>query len=427
MKKILLLITLIGIFLSPLTSQEKASKPVKTKTFIKIPFPDKDEEVNKEPVTVVGPTSGAVLRPDPDEPEVKTVIMNPPAESKKIEIAVEEIQPITSKTLKTEPAKETKTTETKAAEVPVKEVKTAETKAAEIPVKEVKTAESKSSETPVKEVKSAEVKKTEVPAKEVKTIDSKIAKQESRLTDAEIYDQQIKENAAGRNNPRALLKKTEPPTPVKTAVEVTPVPVESKVVETTLPNSAKKGKKGEEKKDESEPPFERSRYYINRKDIPTGSAELGQAANTEGNKTSLARLDQIRLLALERKKTEAKLLIDGMENPELKFKGLFELAQGLENSSKGEKKLKEESIPYLLQIITEAPKENQILPKSIWAIAHLLYSIGDYTPALDHLSNIILNHKESVYYEPALYLSGRIYEESFEVRDLNRADRKSVV
>ena len=76
------------------------------------------------------------------------------------------------------------------------------------------------------------------------------------------------------------------------------------------------------------------------------------------------------------------------------------------------KKLKEESIPFHLAIITEAPKQNPIVPKIIWALSHLLFTIGDHTPALDHLSNIIKNHADSEYIDDAIYLSGRIYEES---------------
>ena len=134
-------------------------------------------------------------------------------------------------------------------------------------------------------------------------------------------------------------------------------------------------------------------------------------------------MDQIRLLALDRKKNEAKNVIEGISDPEFKFKGLYELAVGLENSAKGDKKLKEEAIPFHLAIITEAPKTNPILPKSLWALSHLLYTIGDHTPALDHLSNIILNHSNSEFADDAIYLSGRIYEESTSIRNLTRAKK----
>ena len=124
-----------------------------------------------------------------------------------------------------------------------------------------------------------------------------------------------------------------------------------------------------------------------------------------------------------RKKNEAKNIIEGISEPEYKFKGLYELAVGLENSAKGDKKLQEEAIPFLLTIITEAPKTDKIVPKSLWALSHLLFKIGDHTPALDHLSEIILKHSNSEYIDESIYLSGRIYEESTSIRNLSRAKK----
>jgi hypothetical protein len=193
-----------------------------------------------------------------------------------------------------------------------------------------------------------------------------------------------------------------------------------------LPNIDKpSGKKGKDKKqtDETAAPFERSKYYLNRNDKPSATPELNAATSGDGEVSNLAKMDQIRLLALDRKKNEAKNVIEGISDPEFKFKGLYELAVGLENSAKGDKKLKEEAIPFHLAIITEAPKTNPILPKSLWALSHLLYTIGDHTPALDHLSNIILNHSNSEFADDAIYLSGRIYEESTSIRNLTRAKK----
>lgn len=193
---------------------------------------------------------------------------------------------------------------------------------------------------------------------------------------------------------------------------------------TKLPNINKApDKKTKEKKkaDESSAPYERSKYYLNRDDKASAISELNTSSSGDGEKTNLAKMDQIRLLAQERKKNEAKSVIDGISDLDFKFKGLYELAVGLENSAKGEKKLKEEAIPFHLTIITEAPESNPIVAKSLWALSHLLYTIGDHTPALDHLSDIILKHSKSEYIDDAIYLSGRIYEESTSIRNLNRA------
>jgi hypothetical protein len=211
---------------------------------------------------------------------------------------------------------------------------------------------------------------------------------------------------------------------VKKAAEATPTASVFPV--TKLPNtdsaSAKKGK-DKKKADESIAPFERSKYYLNRDDKSAATPELNSASSGDGENANLAKMDQIRLLALDRKKNEAKNIIEGISEPDFRFKGLYELAVGLENSAKNDKKLKEEAIPFHLAIITEAPKTNPILPKSLWALSHLLFTIGDHTPALDHLSNIILNHSSSEYADDAIYLSGRIYEESTSIRNLSRAKK----
>lgn len=212
---------------------------------------------------------------------------------------------------------------------------------------------------------------------------------------------------------------------VKKAAEATPA-TSSVLPVTKLPNiDTAMQKKGKDKKksDESIAPFERSKYYLNRDDKSSATPELNAATSGEGENANLAKMDQIRLLALDRKKNEAKNIIEGISEPEFKFKGLYELAVGLENSARGDRKLKEEAIPFHLTIITEAPKTNPLLPKSLWALSHLLFTIGDHTPALDHLSNIILNHSNSEYADDAIYLSGRIYEESTSIRNLNRAKK----
>lgn len=191
----------------------------------------------------------------------------------------------------------------------------------------------------------------------------------------------------------------------------------------SLPNQTSKSKSKTTKEDESIPPHERSKYQINRDNVPEAKPDLGLAANSGGIKSNPAKFDQIRLLSLERKKSEALAVIDSIEDMENKMKGYYELAIGLENSAKSNKKLITESIPYFLKIITEAPKDSPILPKSIWAISQLHYKIDEPTQSLDHLSNIILNHKNSEFIDDAVYLSARIYEEVPSIRNLDRAKK----
>jgi hypothetical protein len=190
-----------------------------------------------------------------------------------------------------------------------------------------------------------------------------------------------------------------------------------------LPNLDSKTKKSKEVKDDSIAPHERAKFHTNRNDIPSSLPELNTASSSSNSRANLAKFDQIRLFALERKINEAKAVIDTLEDTDSKWKGYYELAIGLENSAKKNKKLIEEAIPFHLLIITEASKENPILPKSLWALSHIHFSIGEPTQSLDHLSNIILNHKNSEYIDDAVYLSARIYEENPKVRNLERAKK----
>ena len=190
-----------------------------------------------------------------------------------------------------------------------------------------------------------------------------------------------------------------------------------------LPNLDSKVKKSKEVKDESIPPHERAKFYTNRNDISSSLPELNSASSTSSSRANLAKFDQIRLFALDRKINEAKAVIDTMEDSDSKWRGYYELAIGLENSAKKNKKLIEEAIPFHLLIITEATKENPILPKSLWALSHIHYLIGEPVQSLDHLSNIILNHKNSEYIDDAVYLSARIYEENSKIRNLERAKK----
>jgi hypothetical protein len=191
----------------------------------------------------------------------------------------------------------------------------------------------------------------------------------------------------------------------------------------SLPNQTSKSKSKTSKEDESIPPYERSKYQINRDNIPEANPDLSLSSNSNGIKSNPAKFDQIRLLSIDRKKSEALSIVDSIEDIENKMKAYYELAIGLENSSKSNKKLMAESIPYLLKIITEAPKDSPILPKSLWAISQLHYKIDEQTQSLDHLSNLILNHKNSEFIDDAVYLSARIYEEVPSVRNLDRAKK----
>lgn len=185
--------------------------------------------------------------------------------------------------------------------------------------------------------------------------------------------------------------------------------------------NSKKASKGS--KDESKPPFDRAGYYMNRYKNETANTELNDSLSKSGEYSPKAQLDKIRLLAQNRKKEEAKGIIDEITDAEQKYKAMFELAIGLDTTAKG-KKEKEEAIPYYLWIATDAPKDHFILPKTLWSLANLHYNTKEFLPALDYLSLIILEHPSCEFIDDAVYLSGLIYETGDEtVKNLEKAKK----
>jgi tetratricopeptide (TPR) repeat protein len=235
-------------------------------------------------------------------------------------------------------------------------------------------------------------------------------------------------NLSIEENKIARIEKS--PLVVQSPSSTNPIPSNLEEPKNSLPNLQKK--KGKDSKDATVDmgPYVRGNYHLNRSDSITAASDYNIATSNEGYQSNLSKLELIRLLAKDRKVQQAKNLIEGLEDLDLKFKGYFELASGLENSAKS-KKEKEESLNIYLYILTEVPRENPknpgepnpMIAKASYAIGLLLYKLEDYTPALDHLSTIILKHKNSEYIDAAIYLSGKIYEEgtSGKVRNLERA------
>lgn len=169
------------------------------------------------------------------------------------------------------------------------------------------------------------------------------------------------------------------------------------------------GNTGRSAADESHPPFQRARYYLNRVKIKNAKKQLDESIQKKGESSFSASLDKIRLLGLERKAQKAKAIIDQIKEPQQKYKALFELAMALVTSAKT-KQESDEAIPFYLKIVTEAPKDARVLPRTLWALGNLHFRMNEYIPALDYLSLLILQHKESGYIDDAYYLSGRIYQ-----------------
>jgi outer membrane protein assembly factor BamD (BamD/ComL family) len=184
--------------------------------------------------------------------------------------------------------------------------------------------------------------------------------------------------------------------------------------------------------------YPRGTYYLNKKDTNNAMKEFNATSSEGSSNTALAKIEVVRMLANERKTNQAKSIVESIEDQDLKYKAMYELGIGLENSSKT-KSDKEESIPLYLQIITEAPRfqilekgktdeeppPNPLLARTRFTLAYLLFQLGEEVAAIDHLSRIILDFPKSEYIDDAYYLTGRIYEEgnSKTIRDLEKAKK----
>ncbi|MCP5496327.1 MAG: hypothetical protein H7A23_17410 [Leptospiraceae bacterium] len=222
-------------------------------------------------------------------------------------------------------------------------------------------------------------------------------------------------------------------------------PKKDKALERPTQKKSKKFKQT----DESQPPFERGIYQLKNNLENEAQKEFNDSILKQGEYSLKAKFDQIRLLARERKRDDALSIINGLD-PENKYKGLFELASGLDSVTpqqeefnqnltfdkleENEKKKvwwdkdlvkesKKDAITTYLTIITEAKEYRALVSKAHWALANLLYKISEYQAALDHLAKILLYYKDTEFIDDAIYLSARIYESEGDTRDLGRAQK----
>ncbi|HMZ58882.1 MAG TPA: hypothetical protein PL048_08915 [Leptospiraceae bacterium] len=234
-------------------------------------------------------------------------------------------------------------------------------------------------------------------------------------------------NGSNNSSPSENKKESESKNPDSAE---SPLPNENSVKQNNP--SLKNNEKGKPKSLSEKPPlgtYPRGTYHLNRQDLNRAVPEFTEGTSKEGATSVYSKFEMIRLLSRDRKKDQAKTMADTLEEG-WKLKAYFEIASGLESTAYT-KSEKEESIPFYLQVITEISKDEkdsvmiQLAAKSHWALANLLFKLGDHIPALDHLSRIILDFPGSNYLDGAYYLSGKIYEEGLpgKVRDLERAKK----
>ncbi|MCE9498923.1 MAG: hypothetical protein K8R21_00140 [Leptospira sp.] len=209
--------------------------------------------------------------------------------------------------------------------------------------------------------------------------------------------------------------------------------IDLKKEDTRLPNesagmnpkkkSDRNKKSGKNISDSQSPSYQRGSHQLRRDNKTKAQIEYSDSSGSEGESSLKSKLEQVRLFAVEGKVEEAKQIALGIEDEEVKYQSLYELARSILVNQNKDGKLNDEIISIYLTIITEAPKESQVFVRSLWGISLQHFKMKEFRPALSHLSEILVNFKNSDLYDDALYLAGRIYEEPGDIRDKERAKK----
>ncbi|MCW7482718.1 tetratricopeptide repeat protein [Leptospira kanakyensis] len=195
--------------------------------------------------------------------------------------------------------------------------------------------------------------------------------------------------------------------------------VENQTSVTTKSKPADKKKKKKEVIDPSQASFQKGKAYLTRDQKKSAESEFADSYGKEGDAAKLSRVENTNLFGLDGKDKESSGLVEKQEDPDLKIKTQFELARSLDrigNSDSEEKAYKE-----YLKLVTEFPKHPELTPRSHYAMAILLIRKKEFRSAAHQLVNIIKNFKESSEFLPAHHYLGKVYESSWEERDLERA------
>lgn len=221
------------------------------------------------------------------------------------------------------------------------------------------------------------------------------------------------ENAPNQDTETSEKKKDLPETP----------PIVSKPIlteEQSLSNNPKKKKK-KETPDPSLAPFKKGKAYLTRNQKKKAEEEFKTASSSEGKTSNLARVDRANLLGLDGNDSETNTLVEKQEDPDLKIKTQFEYARSLDTI--GNKESEEKAYKEYLKLVTDFPKHQEITPKAHYAMGKILFRKKEFKAAVYPFVQIVSEFKESDEYGLALFHLGRIYESSWEDRDLERAVR----
>lgn len=188
---------------------------------------------------------------------------------------------------------------------------------------------------------------------------------------------------------------------------------------TTKLKPVEKKKKKKEVVDPSQASFQKGKAYLTRDQKKSAESEFADSYGKEGEAAKFSRVENTNLFALDGKDKESNGLVEKQEDPDLKIKTQFELARSLDRI--GNPDAEEKAYKEYLKLVTEFPKHPELTPRSHYAVAILLIRKKEFRSAAHQLVSILKNFKESAEFLPAHYYLGKIYESSWEERDLERS------
>nr|WP_291880218.1 tetratricopeptide repeat protein [Leptospira sp.] len=204
-------------------------------------------------------------------------------------------------------------------------------------------------------------------------------------------------------------------------------PKEQVSINTSLPTSGPsqeakvqdKKKKKKEVIDPSKASYQKGKAYLSRDQKKSAEQEFADSYNKEGDSAKYSRTENTNLFGLDGKDKESSGLVEKQEDPDLKIKSQFELARSLDRI--GNPESEEKAYKEYLKLVTEFPKHPELTPRAHYAMAILLIRKKEFRSAAHQLVNVIKNFKESEEFLPAHYYLGKIYESSWDERDLERS------
>ncbi|MCW7506587.1 tetratricopeptide repeat protein [Leptospira levettii] len=180
-----------------------------------------------------------------------------------------------------------------------------------------------------------------------------------------------------------------------------------------------KKKKKKEVIDPSKASYQKGKAYLSRDQKKSAEQEFADSYNKEGDSAKYSRTENTNLFGLDGKDKESSTLVEKQEDPDLKIKTQFELARSLDRI--GNPESEEKAYKEYLKLVTDFPKHPELTPRAHYAMAILLIRKKEFRSAAHQLVNVIKNFKESEEFLPSHYYLGKIYESSWEERDLERS------